>query len=431
MVSMSVKWDDPNLREHAQAFFALNYLENFNNESLRMSAKADTPKDSSLKDAASGEGAKVDKGLKISLSTDDYPEESIDGESVKALLRLHHETKVAYSRPLEVVDTPEAAACVLLERFLLNLAKSYLFRVAMYLAADKSYHPERRIKIDAAPLLDIASDDMATRLDDLPKFLALGNLLFPDQPPNSAFAVPLAVFEHSVAIFFDVLDQVFTLKAIGKCRRAYDHLFLKLGTRDAIAEIPNLVRRHKTMYREILNFKSHGGAASEVSAADIGSRMAEMRDELKNISAQTGAALSAIKGVDRRQRDLAACVRKAIGGFVGLFRPKPKPIVPSREEVAAALPLPKGRSDRYACLERINEPHRSQIKAVIDYTLEHPIVFASKKKDDFTLSDAARAVFNENESKWEKVTGSFSTWSHLKSACYNLQGKETDPFNYR
>ena len=39
--------------------------------------------------------------------------------------------------------------------------------------------------------------------------------------------------------------------------------------------------------------------------------------------------------------------------------------------------------------------------------------------------------FQKNEAVWEKIPGSFPTWQHLKSSCYNLQGKPNDPFRYQ
>lgn len=428
MFNLRTNWDDPHLREQAQAFFALNYLENLLSESRRKSESTAVPAEA-VRAAASGAEARVDKRLQISLSVDDYPEEAVDQESVRALLALYHQVRTEYARPLEDAETPEAAACILLERFLLRLARLYLFRATLYLAADKSYHPERPLQIDASGLFDF--DDDASILTDLPNFLALGNVLFPDLPRNAAFAAPLAVFEHAVAIFFDVLDQVFNLKAIGKCRRAYDNLFLKLGEKEAAGEIPNVLRRHKTMYREILNFKAHGGQASALSTEVVESHLAELKGELSKVAEQTEATMTAIKSVDRRQRDIFAFVRKSVGGFVELFRPKPKAVEPPRETVAAALLPSRPQGNRYDCLQRIGEPHRSQIKAVIDYTLEHPIIYDSKHKGDFTLADAARAVYQKNETVWEKLPGSFPTWQHLKSSCYNLQGEENDPFVYQ
>ena len=430
MVGILTNWDDPHLREQAQAFFALNYLENLDDASRREKG-ADSRSAKPIQDAAAGAEAQVDKCFKITLSVDNFPEEAVDQESVRALLALYHQARTEYARPLEEVDTPEGAACVLIERVLLKLAKAYLYRVVMFLAADQGYHPEWAVKIDAVMMLDFEADDTASLLKELPAFLALGNALFPDMPRNMAFSEPLAIFEHTVAIFFDILDQAFPLRAIGKCRRAYDNLFLKLGEKEAVDEIPNILRRHKTMYREILNFRQHGGQASAFAAEAVERHLTDMKESLTQVAAQTQETLTAIKGVDRRQRDIFAFVRKSVGGFVELFRPKPKLVEPSREAVAAALLPSRSQGDRYDCLQRITEPHRSQIKAVIDYTLEHPIVYQSKRKGDFTLADAAKAVFLQHGAIWEKIPGSFPAWQHLKSSCYNLQGKDDDPFNYQ
>ena len=124
-------------------------------------------------------------------------------------------------------------------------------------------------------------------------------------------------------------------------------------------------------------------------------------------------------------------VRKCRVGFDQMMRRlfRPSTPVPTREQVTAAL---KQKQDRYACLERItNAVHRSQLKEVIDYTLRHPIVHHGRTRDDFTLSNAAHAVWNTRHAIWEKTPGSFETFAQLKAACYNLQQAKDDPFAYQ
>ena len=88
------------------------------------------------------------------------------------------------------------------------------------------------------------------------------------------------------------------------------------------------------------------------------------------------------------------------------------------------------RRNPYAAVT-VPEPRRSQLIAVIDYTMTHPIVHDGKSRDEFTLSNAVRAVWNMNHRKWELVKGGYETFEALKSACYGLQKKSNDPFRYR
>ena len=86
--------------------------------------------------------------------------------------------------------------------------------------------------------------------------------------------------------------------------------------------------------------------------------------------------------------------------------------------------------DPYAAVT-VSEPRRSQLIEVIDYTMTHPIEYDSKTRDVFTLSNAARAVWNLNHRKWEPVKGGYETFEALKGACYGLQKKQNDPFHYQ
>ena len=75
--------------------------------------------------------------------------------------------------------------------------------------------------------------------------------------------------------------------------------------------------------------------------------------------------------------------------------------------------------------------YRGMLKDVVDYTLKHPIVHRGKTRDDFTLANAAHAVWNTRHAIWEKTPGSFETFNQLKAACYNLQQAKDDPFAYQ
>lgn len=53
----------------------------------------------------------------------------------------------------------------------------------------------------------------------------------------------------------------------------------------------------------------------------------------------------------------------------------------------------------------VSEPRRSQLIEVIDYTMTHPIEYDSKTRDAFTLSNAARAVWNLRHKAWKSAKG--------------------------
>lgn len=399
MVDLQISLGAPDFREKVLEFFWLNYQENLANVKPEEESK------------------KSDKGVELSISVDDYPEEDITQEGIRALLRLFHETRTAYARPLEKVETREESMLVLMDRYILRLAKSYLLRTVWFLLGDEKYHSNARFQIDATRLLDFEAGETMSLWSDLPKLMFVVNWL---NPPFKPLGEQCSLLEHSIQLFFDVFQSVFPLKEVGRCREAYNRLFAVLGEPEAInGYVDNIRRRHKTMYRAIVEFRRRGGIAAGDAAAE----------RIKDLEAQVASMRDTLEKVDRRQRDFLSAFKKKIGGFVELFRPKANEPVPAREEVARAL-LPEEAKDRYDCLKSISEPHRSQIKAVIDYTLTHPIVFEGKSKDDFTLSDAAEEVFRANEEKWDKIPGSFPTWQHLKSACYNLRKKDSDPFNY-
>ena len=86
--------------------------------------------------------------------------------------------------------------------------------------------------------------------------------------------------------------------------------------------------------------------------------------------------------------------------------------------------------DPYAAVT-VPEPRRSQLIEVIDYTMTHPIVHDGKSRDEFTLSNAARAVWNLRHKTWESTEGGYETFGALKGACYGLQKKQNDPLRYR
>lgn len=185
------------------------------------------------------------------------------------------------------------------------------------------------------------------------------------------------------------------------------------------------------MYREICAVQENGGAAGQSAAErtinELSSKVSELQEAVAANTSTVASGARTVANFDRRQKTFLEGLKKLIGGFVRLFRPSMP--VPTREQVAAAL---KQKQGRYACLDRItNAVHRSQLKEVIDYTLKHPIVHRGRTRDDFTLANAAHAVWNTRHAVWEKIPGSFETFNQLKAACYNLQEAEDDPFAYR
>ena len=92
------------------------------------------------------------------------------------------------------------------------------------------------------------------------------------------------------------------------------------------------------------------------------------------------------------------------------------------------------KARRYACLARISNPaHVAQLRAMIDYTWEHPIVHKKDRKygkDTTSLSEAARIVFAEGIKKWQDVDGAWKKFEDFKSGCYQFRDKDDDPYRY-
>ena len=369
--------------------------------------------------------------LSFPFGPDEFPEEDIDRESVVFLTETDRALRKVLSTDIPEAPTAETAAAILLNRCTLTVAESYLWRTILFLSMDRRYHPDAKVRLDARALLSAEAYHLPNRLDVLARLFAMGDALFDGGATNLIAANELRILQLSANLFFDTFDSVFGLKAVRKCRVGFDQMMRAMGTKAAIDLVPNYLRRHKTMYREICAAQENGGAAGQ-SAAErtIGELSAKVSELQEAVAANTSAVASSARAVanfDRRQRTFHEGLKKLIGGFVRLFRPSTP--VPTREQVTAAL---KQKRDRYACLERItNAVHRSQLKEVIDYTLRHPIVHHGRTRDDFTLANAARAVWNTRHAIWEKIPGSFETFAQLKAACYNLQQAKDDPFAYQ
>ena len=383
--------------------------------------------------AAHGDKPSAQGGQTLSFpfGPDEFPEEDIDRESVVFLTETDRALRKVLSTDIPEAPTAETAAAILLNRCTLTVAESYLWRTILFLSMDRRYHPDAKVRLDARALLSAEAYHLPNRLDVLARLFAMGDALFDGGATNLIAANELRILQLSANLFFDTFDSVFGLKAVRKCRVGFDQMMRAMGTKAAIDLVPNYLRRHKTMYREICAAQENGGAAGQ-SAAErtIGELSAKGSELQEAVAANTSAVASSARAVanfDRRQKTFLDGLKKLIGGFVRLFRPSVP--VPTREQVRAAL---KQKQDRYACLERItNAVHRSQLKEVIDYTLKHPIVHHGRTRDDFTLSNAARAVWNTRHAIWEKAPGSFETFNQLKAACYNLQQAKDDPFAYQ
>ena len=161
------------------------------------------------------------------------------------------------------------------------------------------------------------------------------------------------------------------------------------------------------MYRAIANWRENGGtvtpAVTETAVKAIEAKIDEMRSSVE-------ANTRAVANMDRRQKKFFTFLNPVQQKLAAIFHRKDK--------------------DPYAAVT-VPEPRRSQLIEVIDYTMTHPIVHDSKSRDEFTLSNAARAVWNLRHKTWESTEGGYETFGALKGACYGLQKKQNDPFRYR
>ncbi len=133
-----------------------------------------------------------------------------------------------------------------------------------------------------------------------------------------------------------------------------------------------------------------------------------------------------IAGIAKTVKSINDYFKTFFGKLIKFFAPR-KDV--KREDVEAAI----SKANRYACLARVSEPHRSQIMAVIDYTYDHPIVLEKDRKfgkDTVSLSEAAKAVFDANIEKWRHVQGAWTDFNSLKVGCYQYRGKNDDPYKY-
>ena len=327
------------------------------------------------------------------IEAEDIPEEDLPRESSGFLLRTYQRLDETLKQPM-LKD----------ERAVLGLARCYLFRVLLFALCDRRYHPGEPVQTDASRVFRAEGGTLPMYVGWLTEI----NL------PRTMLGEDLHILHLSADVFFDCLQNVFDLREIRKCRMAFSILMQSLGTPNASAGAANYLRRHKTMCRAVESWREHGGGTREGAAVTavkaMEKRFAELQASIDANSASIEANTRAVANMDRRQKKFFTFLAPVQQKIATIFHRKEK--------------------DPYAAVT-VPEPRRSQLIAVIDYTMTHPIVHDGKSRDEFTLSNAARAVWNTNHRKWELVKGGYETFEALKSACYGLQKKQNDPFRYQ
>lgn len=402
MANLIATWNDPDLAEKAKRFFLDNYREIYPQSATSRKAQADSDNLVQIAD----------------LTVDHYPQAVISSVSVRYLLRTQHLLNETLRRSVPKEVSAEVAATIQIRRSLLAFARSLLYRLSCFLMMDSRVTVnELTWRTNGDQLLEF-DDTYGQALVETTKEAILCNAIFPEQPINSMFVEELSILSNSIAVFFSTFDTIYDIKAIRECRIGFEEYLQNFGRVEALAAAENCLRRMKTMYLEIIKPK-------EVlkPALKDDDKLKELEDELAKLVDQMEKNTAALKKFDRRQTDFLAKLKKVLNAFVRLFRPGLKP--PARESLVGAL------AERYEGLERIKEPHRSQIKAVVDLTYERPIARELKHKDDFTLAAAAKVVWESNHKKWELIKGSYETYEQFKGACYNLREKDHDPFHYK
>ena len=369
---------------------------------------------------------------KFGIGQEDFPEEAISASGVSFLLSTLTRVDAILRTPLPEAKDWLSASVALCRRYTLGLANIYLVWTAFFLACDRRFNPKSPVAIDATRAFDVDANEFPLRLDCLAKATAFISPLLEETLPCEFLAGELRTLQLSATAFFDVLEAVFGLPSVGKCRIGFDRLMQAFGTGAAVGLVSNCLRRHRTMQREIRGAESMPRPAGDPALATSLRELKEQNEvivkSLDDVRADVAQNAKSVAKLDRRMKESLKSFKTALGGFVRLFRPGQPP--PTREKASAAL-LPSGR---YACLERVKEPHRSQIKSVIDYTWNgHPVSFGDKSRSAYTLSDAVADVWRANEARWAKVPGTFATERDLRSACYNIAEKAEGgvSFNFR
>jgi len=427
------RWNDPDLEDKFRSFFVETYR-------VQLAEQRDAPP------VAPSAASTDDKGPSLfHLGLDNLPEEHLPPDQFTFLLKARNDIRRWLDTPMPGTNDPSIAGVVLVRGYILRVALMFVEHLLFYLMFDSRFHPDRKIRAKAVGMFayDEGVEDFWRRsLNAVTTFSAGCNLLFPHAGINAMFADEVRLLHLVGDVFFDTVQSVFPIKAVGKCRMAFTLLMKDLGTSRACDQVENYIRRRKTLYREMVAYEENGGldgqnadmlaalrsvcrsvVAEEMSAlvAKVGAHSVAIGENTNSIVENT----KTIANMDRRQRTLLTFMKTTVSGFVQLFRPGRSS--PSRENVGEAL-LP---DDRFACLKNVKEPHVSQLRAVIQMTKDHPISRSEGKKSVFTLASAALAVWERDHEKWEKVPGSFETYGALKAACYGLaKDPKTNPFYY-
>lgn len=337
------------------------------------------------------------------MSVDNVPEEALSHESFAFLVGTYHVLKAKLDEPLAENPDQASATAAILGRQTLLIARRYLWRTIAFLM-DRKFHPDAEIRIDARGVLKYEAD-LPNDFRDLAAMSVNASSLLPSVP--SAIADELRILHLSSDVFFELLETVFPLREIAKCRMGFSLVMQAIGTPAAVGALANYERRHKTMYRAIANWQDNGGT---VTPAAIGTAIKSMESMIDGVKSSVEANTRAVANMDRRQKKFFTFLAPVQQKIATIFRRKD--------------------ADPFAAVT-VSEPRRSQLIAVIKYTMEHPIVLDGRSRDRFTLSNAVRAVWNLNHRKWESVKGGYATFEALKGACYGLQGKPNDPFRYQ
>jgi len=417
-------WNDPDIADRFRAFFLETYK-------VQFALERDSPMEEAVP-KADGEGVSFHLGL------DNLPEEHLPPEQFMFLVKTRQDIIRWLNAPKLRTDDPCVAAVVLTRCYILRVSLFFVEHILWYLLFDGRFHPDRVINVNAIGAFSFESTEQDLRqcFNAMTCFAVGCNLLFPDQQRNATFASEINLLHEAGDVFFDTLQSAFPIREVGKCRKAFTRLMINLGTDLACDDVENYIRRRKTLYREMVAFERNGGrsghetvdvkeAVQEACSAAVAVKMAEISAKIDAQEAALAENSRTIANMDRRQRTVLAFMKTTVSCCVQMFRPGRSS--PSREEVGEVL-LP---DDRFACLKNINEPHSSQLRAVIRMTKDHPIERSEGKKCVFTLASAARAVWDRDHEKWEKIPGSFDTYEQLKAACYGLaKNSKTNPFYY-
>ena len=340
----------------------------------------------------------------FSIRADDLPQDEVPTESFCFLMDTYRRLERLLNAPCPEVPDEKSAAIGLIRHFAQVMARLYLQRVLFFIVIDRRYRTFGGYAFDAHKLL--GTGRLPPVIVSLTSLTAAAAYFFPQSELSAAVANDLLTLQQSADFFFGTFDIIFDLKEIRKCHVGFNRMMQTLWSVTSSAQAQNLIRRHKTLYRAVENWQVNGGTSRETAAEAV----REMEKRLSALQESVDANTRTVANMDRRQKSFFNCLK------------------PLREKLAAFVQ--KAKKDPFAAVT-VPEPRRSQLIAVIKYTLAHPIEYDSKTRDAFTLSDAVRAVWQKNHAVWEKVPGGYETFDALKGACYGLQQKQNDPFRYR